>query len=167
MDNIFIIQRHHRFAYQRHTDQGGRLCYPYVQWKQSRGGWCLPWWWDWWRSCPLPWWRRGWRRLTRTGWRRRRRRMCSFSIGEGCGPVGGVGAFMIPFIKYFQYFSSRERCAHNFNDTYRSTVGTMLAMFCTRFFLLESCSSPRWDNLPSVYQRYPLLGLNLGYMYWG
>ena len=30
-----------------------------------------------------------------------------------------------------------------------------------------SCSSPRWDNLPSEHQRYPLFGLNLGYMYWG
>ena len=30
-----------------------------------------------------------------------------------------------------------------------------------------SCSSPRWENLPSGHQRYPLLGLNLGYMYWG
>ena len=33
--------------------------------------------------------------------------------------------------------------------------------------LLGSCSSPRWDNLPSGNQWYPLLGLNLGYMYWG
>ena len=32
---------------------------------------------------------------------------------------------------------------------------------------LVSCSSPRWDNLPSGHQRYPLLGINLGYMYWG
>ena len=30
-----------------------------------------------------------------------------------------------------------------------------------------SCSSPIWDNLPSGHQRYPLFGLNLGYMYWG
>ena len=30
-----------------------------------------------------------------------------------------------------------------------------------------SFSSPRWDNLPSGNQRYPLTGLNLGYMYWG
>ena len=30
-----------------------------------------------------------------------------------------------------------------------------------------SCYSPRWDNLPSGHQRYPLFGLNLGYMYWG
>ena len=29
-----------------------------------------------------------------------------------------------------------------------------------------SCSSPRWDNLPSGHQRNPLLGLNLGHMYW-
>ena len=28
-----------------------------------------------------------------------------------------------------------------------------------------SCSSPRWDNLPSVHQRYPLLGINLECMY--
>ena len=33
--------------------------------------------------------------------------------------------------------------------------------------LLLSCSSPRWDNLPSGHQRNPLLGLKLGYMYWG
>ena len=32
---------------------------------------------------------------------------------------------------------------------------------------LESCPIPRWDSLPSGHQRYPLLGLNLGYMYWG
>ena len=31
----------------------------------------------------------------------------------------------------------------------------------------QSCSRPRWDNLPSGHQRYPLKGLNLGYMYWG
>ena len=30
----------------------------------------------------------------------------------------------------------------------------------------RSCSSPRWDNLPSGHQRHPLKGLNLGYMYW-
>ena len=30
-----------------------------------------------------------------------------------------------------------------------------------------SCSSPIWDNVPSGHQRYVLLGLNLGYMYWG
>ena len=30
-----------------------------------------------------------------------------------------------------------------------------------------SCYSLRWDNLPSGHQRYPLLGLNLGHMYWG
>ena len=34
-------------------------------------------------------------------------------------------------------------------------------------FYLLSYSSPRWDNLPSGHQRYPLFGLNLGYMYWG
>ena len=33
--------------------------------------------------------------------------------------------------------------------------------------LYMSCSSPRWDNLPSGHQWYPLLGINLGYMYWG
>ena len=32
---------------------------------------------------------------------------------------------------------------------------------------LMSCSSPKWDNLPSGNQRYPLKGFNLGYMYWG
>ena len=31
----------------------------------------------------------------------------------------------------------------------------------------ESCSSPRWGNLPSGHQRYSLKGINLGYMYWG
>ena len=30
-----------------------------------------------------------------------------------------------------------------------------------------SCSSPRWDNLPSEHQRNPLLRLILWYMYWG
>ena len=30
-----------------------------------------------------------------------------------------------------------------------------------------SCSSPRWDNLPSGHQKNPLLGLILRYMYWG
>ena len=30
-----------------------------------------------------------------------------------------------------------------------------------------SCSSPRWDNLPSGHQQNPLLGLILWYMYWG
>ena len=30
-----------------------------------------------------------------------------------------------------------------------------------------SCSSPRWDNLPSGHQRYSLKGINSGYMYWG
>ena len=30
-----------------------------------------------------------------------------------------------------------------------------------------SCSSPRWDNLPSGHQWNPLLGLILWYMYWG
>ena len=29
---FYIIQRHQRFAYQLHTDQGGRLFYPYAQW---------------------------------------------------------------------------------------------------------------------------------------
>ena len=33
--HFIIIQRHHRFAYRRHIDQGGRLFYPYVQWKQE------------------------------------------------------------------------------------------------------------------------------------
>ena len=33
--------------------------------------------------------------------------------------------------------------------------------------LAMSCSSPRWDSLPSGHQRYPLKGLNLGYIYWG
>ena len=30
-----------------------------------------------------------------------------------------------------------------------------------------SCSSPRWDNLSSGHQWNPLLGLKLGYVYWG
>ena len=34
-------------------------------------------------------------------------------------------------------------------------------------FLYQSFSIPRWDNVPSGHQRYPLKGLNLGYMYWG
>ena len=32
---FFIIQHHHRFVYRQHTDQGGRLFYPYIQWKQE------------------------------------------------------------------------------------------------------------------------------------
>ena len=36
-----------------------------------------------------------------------------------------------------------------------------------RGFSSESCSSPRWDNLPSGHQRNPLLGLILQYMHWG
>ena len=31
----------------------------------------------------------------------------------------------------------------------------------------QSCSSRRWDNLPSGNQQNPLLGLILWYMYWG
>ena len=34
-------------------------------------------------------------------------------------------------------------------------------------FGVLNCSSPRWDNLPSGHQQYPLKGINLGYMYWG
>ena len=34
--HFYIIQRHHRFVYRRHTDQGGRLFYPYVQWNKRR-----------------------------------------------------------------------------------------------------------------------------------
>ena len=37
----------------------------------------------------------------------------------------------------------------------------------SKLTLVESCSSPRWDNSPSGHQRYPLFGLNLGYMYLG
>ena len=33
--------------------------------------------------------------------------------------------------------------------------------------LERSCSSPRWDNLPSGHQQKPLLGLKVRYMYWG
>ena len=32
---FLILQRHHIFAYRQHTDQGGRLFYPYAQWKQE------------------------------------------------------------------------------------------------------------------------------------
>ena len=38
---------------------------------------------------------------------------------------------------------------------------------CKHTNSFKSCSSPRWDILPSGHQRYPLLGINLGYMYWG
>ena len=31
----------------------------------------------------------------------------------------------------------------------------------------QSCSSPRWENLPSGHQQNPLLGLKVRYMYWG
>ena len=50
MDNDFIIQQYNRFAYRRHTYQGGRIFYPYVQWKQeeerdTNKGWevCIQW----------------------------------------------------------------------------------------------------------------------------
>ena len=33
--------------------------------------------------------------------------------------------------------------------------------------ILQSCSSPRWENLPSGHQRNPLSGLFVRYMYWG
>ena len=63
---------------------------------------------------------------------------CDISVfGERGGTGGGVGAFLIPFIKYFQFFSSRARCAQNFNEQYQSPIGTMIAMFCNRVFLLE------------------------------
>ena len=40
-------------------------------------------------------------------------------------------------LSIFQYFSSRARCSHNSNEPYRSTVGKMSEMFCTRVLLLE------------------------------
>ena len=36
-----------------------------------------------------------------------------------------------------------------------------------REWMQRCCSSPRWENLPSGHQWYPLKGLSLGYMYWG
>ena len=44
-----------------------------------------------------------------------------------------------------------------------SCVSQESAIHCS----LGSCSSPICDSLPSGHQRYPLLGLILGYMYWG
>ena len=49
----------------------------------SWGAWCLPWWWDWWRSCLLPWCGRVWRGLTRTGWIRGKGWMFYFSSWRG------------------------------------------------------------------------------------
>ena len=47
----------------------------------------------------------------------------------------------------------------------RSSGALEVAMLLETF-LEESCSGPRWDNLPSGHQRYPLKGIRLGYMYW-
>ena len=47
-------------------------------------------------------------------------------------------------------------------------VGSLIMMvFPGTHMVVLICSSPRCDNLPSGHQQYPLLGLNLGYMYWG
>ena len=35
------------------------------------------------------------------------------------------------------------------------------------YLVLRSCSSLGWYSLPSGHQQYLLLGINLGYMYWG
>ena len=68
---------------------------------------------------------------------------CDISVSvEGCGSGWGVGAFLIPFVDYFQYLSSRASFYHNFNDPYQSTVGTMSAIFYTRIFLLEWSTPP-------------------------
>ena len=42
-----------------------------------------------------------------------------------------------------------------------------LDLYVYKTTTLVSCSSPRWDNLPSGHQQNPLLGLKLRYMYWG
>ena len=63
-------------------------------------------------------------------------------VGKDSGTSGGVGAFPIPFIKYFQYFLSRVKCAHNFNDPYRSTFDTMSKMLCNRSLFWEWITPP-------------------------
>ena len=75
--------------------------------------------------------------MTRTEWRRGSGCLWYFSSWRGGGPEEGVGAFMSPFMNYFQYFSSRARCAHDFNELNLYTVGKTREMFCTRFFLLD------------------------------
>ena len=61
------------------------------------------------------------------------------------------------------YHTSREAVASGAYKTAKRDTETNLLDLFTKV----SCSSSRWDNLPSGHQRYPLLGLNLGYMYWG
>ena len=53
------------------------------------------------------------------------------------------------------------------NLLFVSYTRIVLGRVCISFLHEVSCSSPIWDNLSSGHQRYPLKGLNLGYMYWG
>ena len=55
--------------------------------------------------------------------------LVSGKVGD---PGGGIGVLPIPFIKYFQYISSRARCAHNFYNTYQYTFRTIIEMLCNR-----------------------------------
>ena len=72
---------------------------------------------------------------------------------------------------------------HQFSDTVMEFHGLLIFKFWKLFahfkeviyqrtgrgslYYLWVFPAPRWDNLPSGHQRYPLKGLNLGYMYWG
>ena len=54
-----------------------------------------------------------------------------------------------------------------YNENGGSACGLLLRMTRPIWVSERSCSSPRWDNLPSGHQRNPLFGLILWYMYWG
>ena len=53
----------------------------------------------------------------------------------------------------------------NNNDSTPLKIKTLEAV--DFLLVVKSCSIPRWENLPGGHQRYPLLVINLGYMYWG
>ena len=74
--------------------------------------------------------------------------------------VEGIDPFL--FLKYF--YPDLE-----FDPFLVATYLVILYLFYfLKYVFIElSCSIPRWENLPSGHQRYLLLGLNLGYMYWG
>ena len=57
----------------------------------------------------------------------------------------------------------RKSCLMSLSYVYSTIQLYIRRHICTYFYM--SCSSPRWDNLPSGYQIHPLKGLNLRYMY--
>ena len=68
-------------------------------------------------------------------------------------------------------YTLQEKCkCHAFDPPVIITEGELVcpAKFMTPMIKTShwSCSSLRWDNLPSGHQRYPLFGINLWYMYW-